>query len=200
MKFVVAAGLIWVTTSITLAESPQSDASAELKKVQARSIELAVPKNWEEVKTTSSMRAAQFRIPASAEGTETADLVVFYFGGPTGGVKANVERWLGQFDEKDRQIEMFQGECRAGSYILVDVIGTWNKPDGPPFAQKTIATPNSRVVNVIVIEENDDAKDYYFLKLSGDKRSVSKQTDALRQAIGAKPETEKPFAIKDAPN
>ena len=172
------------------------DSDSATQTVKARTLELTLPANWKSQKTTSSMRVAQFAIPAESDDGEDGQLVVFYFGGPTGGIQANVERWIGQFAEEDRKLEMFQGECSAGSYILVDTTGTWNKPDGPPFARKTIATPGSRVLNVIVIEEEDGERDYYFMKLSGKTELVSKQTDALRTAIGADPDTEKPFTLK----
>ncbi len=174
-----------------IADEPATD----LKTVKARTIELKVPATWQQQQTTSSMRAAQFSIPA---GEESAELVVFYFGGPTGGVKANIERWIGQFQKDGLELEMHQGKCTAGSYILVDCKGTWNKPDGPPFARKTIPTPNSRVLNVILIEEKDGEKDYYFLKLSGTAELVGKQTKALRAAIGAEADSEKKFELKDA--
>lgn len=168
--------------------------AADLKTVKARTIELKVPKAWEE-KEATSMRAAQFTIPGKPND---AELVVFYFGGPTGGVKANVERWIGQFQKEGLKLNMYQGKCAAGSYILVDTQGTWNKPDGPPFARKTVAAPNSRVLNVILIEEQGDEKDYYFLKLSGDQDMVGQQATALRTAIGADIKSEKKFELKDA--
>ncbi len=141
------------------------------------------------------MRAAQFSIPGNPSD---AELVVFHFGGPTGGVKANVDRWIGQFETEGLALKMYQGKCAAGSYILVDTQGTWNKPDGPPFARKTLSTPNSRVLNVIVIEEKEGEKDYYFLKLAGHQDVVSDLTKTLRTAIGADLTSEKPFDLTDA--
>ena len=82
--------------------------AADLKTVKARTIELKVPKAWEE-KEATSMRAAQFTIPGKPND---AELVVFYFGGPTGGVKANVERWIGQFQKEGLKLNMYQGKCR----------------------------------------------------------------------------------------
>ena len=187
--------LLCVTSLTVFADDSNAD---ELTTVKAKTLTLKVPADWKKVATTSEMRAAQFAI--SGEGGEVAELTVFHFGGPTGGVKANVERWIGQFDEKDRKIEMSQGKCEAGQFIIVDATGTWNKPDGPPFARKTIATPDSRVVNVIVIEEKDGGQDYYFIKLSGKKTIVDTEADALRTAIGVDQDSEKPFALKDAEN
>ncbi len=181
--------LLITLTSISPAFADDSNP----KTFKARTLELVVPSGWKSKKPSSSMRVAEF----SVEGNPSAaNVVVFYFGGPTGGVKANVERWIGQFEKEGLKLEMFQGKCTAGSYILVDCAGTWNKPDGPPFARKTIATPNSRVINVIVVEEDGDKTDYYFMKLSGHTDVVSKQTEKIRSAIGAKADSEKPFELK----
>lgn len=192
MKSITAALCICLfCTTHVAADEPTGD----LQKVKARTIELSVPKTWKQVKTDSRMRAAQFSIPGEPAD---ADLVVFYFGGPTGGVKANVQRWIGQFQKDGLELNMYQGNCAAGSYILVDTKGTWNKPEGPPFARKTVATPNSRVLNVILIEDKDGKKDYYFLKLSGHQDVVGELADALRTAIGADADSEKEFDLKDA--
>jgi len=191
----ITAPMIFVAGYFVVPVSPTW--ANELKTVEARTLTLKVPASWESVATNSQMRAAQFNIP---DKDDNAELTVFYFGGPTGGVQANVERWIGQFDPQDRELKMSQGKCAAGRFIWVDAIGTWNKPDGPPFAQKTVPTPNSRVVNVIVIEEADGETDYYFLKLSGKKSVVSEQVDALRTAIGVETGSEKPFELKDAEN
>ena len=149
--------------ALVFAASYATAEPAELNKVQARSISIQVPGDWVVVKPKSESRVAQFSIPGDPSD---ADMVVFYFGGPTGGVKANVERWIGQFEKAGLKLNMFQGECAAGTYILIDTQGTWNKPDGPPFARKTIATPNSRALNVIITEQKDGEEDFYFIKLS----------------------------------
>ena len=169
-----------------------TEEKAELTDVKARTLTLHVPNSWKKVNTTSSMRAAQFSLP------EKVELVVYYFGGPTGGVKANIDRWIGQFAKEDVKLKVTQGKCEAGRYILVDCLGTWNKPDGPPFAQKTIATPNSRVLNVILIEEaKDKEEDYYFMKLAGPAPEVAKHIESLRSMIGADMSKEKSFKLDD---
>lgn len=192
MKVVTTLCLVSLFALSTHAESPQTES------VKTGSLQLNIPTTWKAEKTNSTMRLAQYSIP---DGSAKADFVVFYFGGgATGGVKANVDRWVGQFEAKGLKKKMLQGKCAVGKYILVDTIGTWNKPDGPPFARKTIATPNSRALNVIVIGNKDGAEDYYFIKLSGDKEVVGKQIETLRKVIGADAKTEKPFDLKDAPN
>lgn len=170
------------------------DTDIELKSVAARNIQLRVPASWKLVESKSKSRVAQFEVTNSSTGGEQADLVVYYFGGPTGGIEANMERWIGQFYEKDRHVELLRGKCRDGRYVLADISGTWKKPDGPPVARKTIDKPGSRVIGIILIAEKDDKEDYYFIKLSGADEFVKSQAGALRNAIGVDLESEVPFA------
>ena len=45
------------------------------------------------------MRAATYVIPPAPGDTEPAECAVFYFGeGEGGGIQANIDRWLGQFE------------------------------------------------------------------------------------------------------
>ncbi len=169
----------------------------KLTKVTARTLELQVPSAWETIKPASSMRVAQFKIPAKDGEGEGAELVVFYFGGPTGGIAANVDRWVDQFREEGRKVTTVRGECEAGRYILADITGTWKKPDGPPMARKTIDQPGSRVINVIVIKGKVGSEEYYFLKLAGPDKLVASQADALRTAFAAKKDSERPYNVND---
>lgn len=159
-----------------------ADENIALKTVKARTMDLKVPTEWKEEESASQMRVAQMSVPGKPEN---ASLVAFYFGGPTGGVKANVDRWIGQFMEEKLKLQLFKGKCEVGTYVLVDTQGTWKRPDGPPFARKTITTPNSRVINIIVRQEKGADTDYYFIKLSGHEDVVSKHVKTIRTAIGA---------------
>ena len=62
------------------------------------------PSTWTWVPVSSSMRKAQLRIANPADpASSPADVVFFHFGAGQGGsVDSNISRWLGQFDEKDR--------------------------------------------------------------------------------------------------
>ena len=64
-------------------------------------VEATVPSAWQAATPTSSMRLAQFRVPA-ASGSQDAELVVFYFGPGQGGTPvANIARWRTQFSTPD---------------------------------------------------------------------------------------------------
>jgi hypothetical protein len=62
-----------------------------------------VPTDWIALKPSSSMRVAQYRVPANGRAGD-AELVVFYFGMAQGGsVEANIDRWVTQFSSLDGQ-------------------------------------------------------------------------------------------------
>ena len=130
------------------------DQDEKLVSVTAREIKLDVPESWKPVKSTSTMRVAEFAIPATDANGEGAEMVVYYFGDKTGGTKANVQRWIDQFYEDGRKHELLGGQCRDGSYVLVNISGTYKRPEGPPAAQKTIDKPGSRVVGLVLVDSS----------------------------------------------
>ena len=185
-----------ILASALSATATAQQGESKLTSVAARDITLQVPESWKPVKVVSSSRLLQYEIPNTEADGESADLVVYYFGGSTGGVRANIERWIGQFYDKDRTVELSTGKCRDGSYVLADISGTWKKPDGPPMARKTIDQPGSRVIGVILTTEKEQTKDWYFLKLSGPDHLVKSQSSALLEAFGA--EASRPFTLQDS--
>lgn len=178
------------------AEDVAAKVDEDLQAVKVGSGTLEVPASWKQGTSNSRMRLAQFSLPKSEQGDDV-ELVVFYFGGgATGGIQANLDRWEGQFHPEKRQVTTVQGKCRDGSYVLSDISGTWKKPDGPPFAQKTIDQPGSRVVSIIWILEKDGKTDHYFLKLSGPDAAVKSHLAELHRAIQADSTSEKPWEKK----
>jgi hypothetical protein len=155
-------------------------------------VSLKVPAGWKQAEVTSSFRKAQFSIPAAEGDKEPAELVVFSFGGETGGVDANVQRWINQFEEKDRAVKSTTGEIAGGSYVFVDIAGTYNMPIGPPIQRQSKAVPGSRVLNVMLTANGE----VYFLKLAGLDKTVAAQADALRASFGGDKAKEKPYETK----
>ena len=97
------------------------DDGIPLKVVTARDIKLHVPESWSPVKLRSRFRAAHLSIPNEETAEESADLIVYYFGGTTGGIRANVTRWIEQFHQHERQVELLRGASEQGRYVLVNV-------------------------------------------------------------------------------
>ncbi|WP_339727239.1 hypothetical protein [uncultured Gimesia sp.] len=168
-----------------------ADKDVKTNEVKIKDITLKVPANWKSAPPSNNLRLAQFEIPAVKGDKEPAELVISSFGGTGGGTAANITRWIGQFaGGKDRQVKVTQGETKDGKYVFADISGTYNKSIGPPFLRKTKPTPDSQMLGVILAMEG---KPYYFLKLTGPKKTVSSAVDEFRDSFGANAKDEKPF-------
>tara|TARA_R110002111_G_scaffold247140_2_gene310024 strand:- start:19479 stop:20075 length:597 start_codon:yes stop_codon:yes gene_type:complete len=164
---------------------------AKTNEVKIKDITLNVPANWKSAPPSNNLRLAQFEIPAVEGDKEPAELVISSFGGTGGGTSANITRWIGQFAAgMDREVKVTQGEFKDGKYVFADLSGTYNKSIGPPFLRKTEAVPDSRMLGVILAIEG---KPYYFLKLTGSKKTVASIVDEFRASFGANAKDEKPF-------
>ena len=160
----------------------------ETQVVEAKDIKLTVPKAWKQEKPSNNFRVAQFKITAAEGDKEAAELAVMQFGGGGGGVDDNIKRWVNQFEAKDRKVKVSKGKSTQGEYIVVDVSGTYLKPEGPPIAGKTKPTPGSQVINVMLMVEDQGS---YFFKLAGPEKTVSAAATDLRTSFGAKADDEK---------
>lgn len=176
--------LILFLTTFALAQ----DKDAKTKKVTARDLSLNVPERWKQREPSSSFRVAEFEVPAAKDDKEPGELVITFFGkGGAGGVDANVQRWIGQFDTEGRKFKVFSGKSSQGPYTLVDLTGTYKKPIGPPIAGKSATKSGWRVLNAMV--ENE--KGTYFLKLDGPATTIATAETEFRSAFGADAKDEK---------
>ena len=91
--------VVLAALSLTACESqsstPPPASPAPPVEVAAGELRFLAPAEWVREEPSSSMRVAQFRLPGEAA------LVVYWFGGGGGGVEANIERWIGQFEQAD---------------------------------------------------------------------------------------------------
>ena len=116
------------------------------------------PSSWSWIVPSSSMRKAQLEVPG--ESQSKADVTFFHFGpGQGGGVKANVDRWFGQFQNaKTAQNEVAFGGVRV---VFVQASGTFSSgmPGGP-----TTPLDNYALRGAIL---QDEAKGDVFVKMTG---------------------------------
>jgi hypothetical protein len=76
----------------------QSEADAATTQVQLLDYVANAPADWMPRPPESTMRLAEFTLPASADGGQPVEAVVYFFGAGQGGsADANVERWRAQF-------------------------------------------------------------------------------------------------------
>ncbi|HTV25929.1 MAG TPA: hypothetical protein VMG12_44835 [Polyangiaceae bacterium] len=157
------------------------------KRADGRSVmgpfSLVVPSNWTEKPSTSSMRAAQFQLPAPA-GDE-AEVVVYYFGETgAGSVQANIDRWVSQFKQPDDKpsasVAKIEKETFAGQEAsVVSVSGRYVAPAMPGGAPSD--KPDQSLVAVIV----PSPKGPYYFRLIGSKAAVAAQEATFREALGS---------------
>ena len=178
--------------AFVLVSSTFSFAADELKEAKVGEITLKTPASWKQSEPTSNLRVSQFEIPAVEGDKESAELAIFSFGGG-GGVQANIDRWIDQFDAEGRKSKVTSGKSDLGEYVIVDVTGTYKKPVGPPILRKTEALKGARMLAAILAIEG---KGNYFLKLTGESATVSAAAEPFRASFGAKAADEKAFAAE----
>ena len=158
----------------------------ETTEVKVKDLMLSIPKSWKQQEPKSSLRLAQFQIPAVNGDSDPAELAVFSFGGVD--IQANVSRWISQFQQEGRKVKITTGEVKQGKYLLVNLSGTYKKPVGPPIDRKTEDAPGYRVLAVIMVVPE---KGVYYLKTVGPDKTVAASAKGLRHSIGARAEDEK---------
>ena len=150
--------------------TPASGANA----VEVAGYSFAAPEGWKSSPPSSSMRKAQFSVPGkSGKDGETA---FFYFGsGGAGGVKANVDRWMKQF--QNPQGQTVKTETVNGTKVtFAQAHGTFLS--GRPFGPKT---PNPGYAMLAAIIEGK--KGAIFVKMTGPKQAVEANSDKLRKMV-----------------
>lgn len=177
-------GLLLVNPSLATAEE------AATRTVELEGVTLTIPEAWQQQPNSSRLRLATFEIPAVEGDSEPAELAVF--GNMGGSVADNLTRWIGQFENAGREATLTKGQGDGQEYYLAHITGTYNKPDGPPFLQKTKPAADYSMLAVIVQVEG---KGNYFLKLTGPKKTVDAQAKKLRHAFGGDMDKEEPYEI-----
>lgn len=135
------------------------------------------PPKWESVEVTSPMRKAQLKVPG--KDGKNAEVIFFYFGpGNAGGTKANVDRWLGQFEEGRDKINAKVDETKAGNRTVtyVQAEGTYKSgmPGGP-----TTPLPNTMLLGAIL----ESAEGNVFVRMTGPLELVKSARDDFRKMI-----------------
>ncbi|MFQ5677680.1 MAG: hypothetical protein ACE5G1_17455 [bacterium] len=144
-----------------------------------------IPSDWIEEKPTSTMRAAQFRLPKAEADTEDANVVVFYFQGEGGGVRANIQRWISQFKlpegELTREVtEEAKTEVNGLTHTLVDIRGTYLfRP--MPMAANATEKPGFRMLAAVI----EGGAGPWFVRFVGPEATVAKWENSFRKFLGS---------------
>jgi len=155
--------------SLTTAQtsgSSQTSQSGELK--------YKVPEGWITEHPSSSMRAAQYKLPKAEGDAEDASLVLYYFGqGQGGSTDANIDRWVNQMPQPDGHPAKERAKSETMTInglkvTMVDIAGTYSaemSPGSGTFNSK----PGYRLRAAVV----ETPKGSYYAKLVGPEKTVA---------------------------
>lgn len=135
-----------------------------------------LPAGWS-IEAARSMRVATYSAPAAPGDAEGAECAVYYFGaGQGGGVDANLERWIAQF-QPATQSKRSARQVNGIQVSLADVSGTYTAHGGS-MTQPQGDKPGWRMLGAIAEGPQGAA----FFKLTGPAKTVaaaSRNFDAL---------------------
>jgi hypothetical protein len=148
-------------------------------------LRLKAPDGWTSERPSSSMRVAQYQLPAAEGDAEAASLVVYYFGAGQGGsTSANIDRWIGQMQPPGGGSSKDNAKTETTTVnglgvTLLDVSGTYTGGDmgGGSGASK----PNFRMRAAVI----DTPKGAYFVKLVGPAKTVDRWDQSFREFINS---------------
>ncbi len=158
--------------------SPAASLRAEEDSIKVSEFTFTYGKPWIRQQVASSMRAGQFLYDHEDESLEDVELVLFFFGaGGGGGIQANIDRWLGQF-EGEPESKLEEKAMGGKTVTLLSAKGTYldTMAGAGPFsgAPKT-AKPDYTMLAAILPSDQGAV----FLKLTGPTKSV----EAMREAF-----------------
>ena len=155
-------------------------AAAGPKSFQVGEFSFSSPQDWEWVPSTSSMRKAELRVQ-DKDKKNKAEVVFFHFGeGSGGGTKANVDRWLGQFEEPrekiNAKIDEVKVKNRKVTYVQAEGTYLSGMPGGPKTPQK-----NAMLLGAIL--ESDQGN--VFIRMTGPAELVKASRDDFKKMVEA---------------
>jgi hypothetical protein len=128
-------------------------------------VKWTAPARWE-AQPASGMRAATYLIPPAKGDSEGAECAVFENLG--GGVQANIDRWIGQFEKTDGAPKQKRETINGLNVTTVDVSGTF-KGGGPMMGQSGGPKAGYRLLGAIA----EGPEGEVFFKLTGPAKTIA---------------------------
>jgi hypothetical protein len=145
-------------------------------------LEFKAPSAW--AKKTPKVRIieVEYEAPAAKGDEQPGRFTVMGAGGT---VEANVDRWVGQFDQPDGSATKDKAKIEklkvSGQEVhWVDLSGTYKDSAGPFAGGKVINRENYRMLAAIIQTKKDGN---YFLKLYGPKATMAENEKAFRDLL-----------------
>ena len=120
------------------------------------------------------MRAATYAVPPAAGDKEPGECAVYYFGqGQGGGVQANIDRWVGQFQQPDGKVSKNVAQTKKQTIhglnvTTVTVAGTYGGMGGPMAATHSSKTGYRMLASIVEAPQGA-----VFFKFTGPAKTVA---------------------------
>ena len=138
-------------------------------------VKWTMPARWKEG-PPKQMRAATYLIPAASGDGEGAECAVFMNIG--GGVQANIDRWVGQFEKTDGPPAQKRETINGLTVTTVDVSGTF-KGGGQMMGQSSAPKSSYRLLGAIAEAQEGEV----FFKLTGPAKTVAAAQDEFKAML-----------------
>jgi hypothetical protein len=167
--------------------SALGDTPANGKRIEAGGLSFGVPQIWVEEQPSGEMRKAQLKSPATAPDTESASLVVYYFGPNQGGsIEANLTRWEEQFevpsDIAPADAKKVATRTVAGMNVTtLEMAGTYVAPLSPRMPNQRHNKPNYRLFAAVVTTPDGN----FFFKIVGPQQTMAQSREHFGQMIAS---------------
>ena len=168
-------GIALFTNSL-FAESKDSEKKGETISLSNGKVSLVAPVTWRKKQPRTRIVAYEFAAPSSDKKLADGRFTIMKAGGS---VKANIDRWIGQFQQPDGSstkdaAKVSEKKIKQQKLHLVDLSGTFNDRRGP-FAP-AVERKDYRMLGVIIPTEKAGQ---LFLKFYGPKDTVKKHEQAF---------------------
>jgi hypothetical protein len=165
--------------------APQAPAHAEADSRSAGELVFTPAPGWTVETPSSAMRKGQYRLPRAESDSEDASLVVYYFGGQGGSVQANIDRWVGQFEQPDGRAsqDVLRSSLRRVNGMdatEIELSGTYVAETSPGSGER-LRKEGWRMLAVILQAKEGP----YYLKLVGPEATVARWEQSFRAFVDA---------------
>jgi hypothetical protein len=145
-------------------------AEADVVTLSEGNIKLTVPKGWVVKKSRVRIIEREFSVPAVEGDTNDGRVTMM---GAGGSIEANVNRWIGQFQQPDgsstkKKTTIKKLSIDGQTVHFIDIPGTYRDQRGP-FAPPTIRKDYRMLAIIIPTEKHGQ----YFVKFYGPKKTVA---------------------------
>lgn len=147
--------------------------------LQVAGIAFTVSEDWQNVKTSNSIRVAEYKLPGSGG---PAEMAIFFFGKDQGGgMEDNIRRWAGQFSDPNTTqpgAQVARVETNKLRTALVKTEGTYTPANMGGMAPAAEPKDNYALFG-LVVEGGPEGS--VFVRVTGPKATMAEQDETLEK-------------------